>query len=36
MACIERDDLAVPELLGLSLEERKRLTAAAQAELVRD
>lgn len=35
LARIERDDLAVPETLGLTLDEGKRLTAATQAEIVR-
>ena len=36
MARIERDDLAVPETLGLTLDEGKQLTAATQAAVVRD
>ena len=35
VARIERDDFAVPETLGLSLAEGKRLTAAIQIEMVR-
>ena len=35
MARIERDDLATAETIGLTLEEGKQLTAAAQAEIVR-
>ncbi len=35
VARIERDDLAVLETLGLTLDEGKRLTAATQAEIVR-
>ena len=35
VARIERDDLAVPETLGLTLDEGKQLTAATQAEIVR-
>src|ERR1700733_4452616 len=34
-ARVERDDLAVPETLGLTLGEDKQLTAATQAEIVR-
>ena len=35
VARVERDDFAVPETLGLTLEEGKRLMAATQAEIVR-
>ena len=35
VARIERDDFAVPETLGLTLDEGKRLMAATQAEVVR-
>ena len=35
VARIERDDFAVPETLGLSLAEGKRLTAAIQTAMVR-
>jgi hypothetical protein len=35
VARIECDDFAVPETLGLALEESKRLTAATQAAIVR-
>jgi hypothetical protein len=35
VARIERADLAVPETLGLTLNEGKQLMAAAQAEIVR-
>jgi len=35
VARIERDDFAVPETLGLTLDEGKRLMAATQAEIVR-
>lgn len=35
VARIERDEFTVPETLGLSLGEGKRLTAAIQAEMVR-
>jgi hypothetical protein len=35
VARIEREDWAVPETLGLSLDEGKRITAAIQAEMVR-
>jgi hypothetical protein len=35
VARIERDDLAVPETLGMTLDEGKELTAATQAENVR-
>jgi hypothetical protein len=35
VARIEREDCAVPETLGLSLDEGKRLTAAIQTEMVR-
>jgi hypothetical protein len=35
VACIERDDFAVPETLGLTLDEGKRLMAAIQVEIVR-
>jgi hypothetical protein len=35
VARVERDDLAAPETLGLTLEEGKQLTAATQAEIVR-
>ncbi|MGZ9409818.1 MAG: hypothetical protein ACXW3J_04230, partial [Methylocystis sp.] len=35
MARIERDEFAVPETLGLSLAEGKRLVAAIQTEMVR-
>jgi hypothetical protein len=35
VARIERDDFAVPETVGLSLDESKQLTAAIQAEIVR-
>jgi hypothetical protein len=34
VARIKRDDFAVPETLGVTLEEGKRLTAATQAEIV--
>jgi hypothetical protein len=36
VARIERDDLAVPETLGLMLKEGKQLMAGAQAAVVRD
>ena len=32
---IERDDLAVPETLGLTLQEAKQMTAAMQSQMVR-
>ena len=35
VARIERDDFAVPESVGLRLDEGKQLTAAIQAEIVR-
>jgi hypothetical protein len=35
VARIEREDWAVPETLGLSLDEGKRIGAAIQAEIVR-
>jgi hypothetical protein len=35
VARIERDDFAVPETVGLTLDEGERLTAAIQAEIVR-
>jgi len=35
VARIERDEFTVPEMLGLSLGEGKRLTAAIQTEMVR-
>jgi hypothetical protein len=35
VARIERDDLAVPESLGLTLEEGKQLTASIQTQIVR-
>ena len=35
VARIERDDFAVPETLGLTLDEGKQLMAATQAEIVR-
>jgi hypothetical protein len=35
VARIEREDWAVPETLGLSLDEGKRITAAIQTEMVR-
>jgi hypothetical protein len=35
VARIERDDFAVAETLGLTLDEDKRLIAATQAEIVR-
>ena len=35
VARIERDDFAVPETVGLTLDKGKRLAAAAQAEIVR-
>jgi len=35
VALIERDDLAVPETVGLRLDEGKRLMAAIQADIVR-
>jgi hypothetical protein len=35
VALIEREDFAVPETVGLSLDEGKQLTAAIQAEIVR-
>ena len=35
VARIEREDWAVPETLGLSLDEGKRIAAAIQAEMVR-
>jgi hypothetical protein len=35
VARIKRDELAVPETLGLTLDEGKQLMAAAQAEVVR-
>ena len=35
MARIERDDFAVPETVGLTLEEGKQLMAAAQTGIVR-
>ncbi|MGA9599736.1 MAG: hypothetical protein WBS22_05685 [Methylocystis sp.] len=35
VARIERDEFTVPETLGLSLGEGKRLTAAIQTEMVR-
>ncbi len=34
MARIERDDLALPETLGLTLQEAKQMTAAMQARMV--
>jgi hypothetical protein len=36
VARIERDDFAVPDTLGLTLDEGKQLMAATQAEIVRD
>ena len=35
VARIERDDFAVPETVGLTLEEGKQLMAATQARIVR-
>jgi hypothetical protein len=35
VARIERDDLAVPETLGLTLQEAKQMTAAMQSQMVR-